>query len=463
MRKKTTEQFIKEAIRLHGNKYDYSKVAYKNSYSKVIIICPIHGEFLQTPNEHLHGHGCPICAKSVQKKKDIKGFFEKLKEIHNDLCDYSQSEYINYHTKMLIKCKKCGNEFWQTPAKHFSGQGCPKCSKKGGIKETYTKETFLKKSKEIHKDDKGDSLYIYDEVDYKGLYDEVCIICKKHGKFWQKPFYHIHKSGCPQCAKERNKTSLEEFIKKAQEANKNEDGSPKYLYDKFIYVNSYTKGIITCPIHGDFEMTPRSHLGKHPRGCPLCNHHLPPTNEEWINKAKKIHFKFFDYSKTKFINDRTKVIITCPIHGDFEILPKKHLNSCGCPHCMKERNVLESKLYKILNKEIPNAEFMQSCYNIIPDRQELDIYSEKYKIAIEYQGAQHFQEINFFTQNKIFEHQLELDNKKIENCEKLNIKLFHFTFDKNYCKDNISYYVYTDVDSLLKEIKNIIENKKGEE
>ena len=69
MRKKTTEQFIKEAIRLHGNKYDYSKVVYKNSYSKVIIICPIHGEFLQTPNEHLHGHGCPICAKSVQKKE----------------------------------------------------------------------------------------------------------------------------------------------------------------------------------------------------------------------------------------------------------------------------------------------------------------------------------------------------------------------------------------------------------
>ena len=101
MRGKTTEQFITEAIKIHGNKYSYQKTVYKNTYTKVIITCPIHGDFESIPREHLHGHGCQKCAKSVRKKKNIQEFFDKLKEIHNDNYDYSESEYVNYHTKMV--------------------------------------------------------------------------------------------------------------------------------------------------------------------------------------------------------------------------------------------------------------------------------------------------------------------------------------------------------------------------
>lgn len=60
----TTESFIKKAKKVHGDKYDYSKVNYTKSQEKVIIICPEHGEFEQRPNDHLRGKGCPKCNQS---------------------------------------------------------------------------------------------------------------------------------------------------------------------------------------------------------------------------------------------------------------------------------------------------------------------------------------------------------------------------------------------------------------
>lgn len=63
MAKLTTEEFIKKAREVHGDRYDYSKVEYVNSKTKVRIICSEHGEFLQLPSNHLRSNGCPICAK----------------------------------------------------------------------------------------------------------------------------------------------------------------------------------------------------------------------------------------------------------------------------------------------------------------------------------------------------------------------------------------------------------------
>ena len=57
-----SEEFIKRAKQKHGNKYDYSLVNYINKDTKVVIKCPKHGEFKQTPHSHgYHGSGCPIC------------------------------------------------------------------------------------------------------------------------------------------------------------------------------------------------------------------------------------------------------------------------------------------------------------------------------------------------------------------------------------------------------------------
>lgn len=125
----TTDEFIKRANKIHGDKYDYSKTEYINSHSKVCIICPEHGEFWQLPNDHLNGFGCKKCSYEKLRHKylfDTKTFIEKAKAIHGDKYDYTESVYIDSHSDIKIICKKHG-EFITKPYMHLQGQGCPKC------------------------------------------------------------------------------------------------------------------------------------------------------------------------------------------------------------------------------------------------------------------------------------------------------------------------------------------------
>ena len=130
----STEQFIEKAKRIHGNKYDYSKVIYKNSHTPIKIYCKRCKEyFYQIPNNHLTGMQCKKCATKLvhnMQKYTIKQFIEKATKIHNNKYDYSKSKYISYTTPLEIICKKCGKTFLQTPVAHLRGHGCKKCKDK---------------------------------------------------------------------------------------------------------------------------------------------------------------------------------------------------------------------------------------------------------------------------------------------------------------------------------------------
>lgn len=131
----TTDEFIKRAIRTHSNKYDYSMIKYVNSLTKIKIICPIHGEFWQTPNNHIiEKQGCPKCPHRSYKKT-TEEFIKDAKEVHGGKFDYSKVKYINNCSKVCILCPEHG-EFWQTPHSHFAGTGCPICSVTKNINET---------------------------------------------------------------------------------------------------------------------------------------------------------------------------------------------------------------------------------------------------------------------------------------------------------------------------------------
>ena len=95
-KRKTTEQFVAEAKAIHGDKYDYSKVEYINTNSNVCIICPEHGIFWQTPNNHLCGSGCPSCYNSA-KRKPVCGVG------NNDMVDCPQQIYQKW-ISMLKRC-----------------------------------------------------------------------------------------------------------------------------------------------------------------------------------------------------------------------------------------------------------------------------------------------------------------------------------------------------------------------
>lgn len=195
MKKLTTAEFIERAKKIHGNKYDYSKVEYINTNTKVCIICPKHGEFWQKPIHHLSHKGCPICGKEKIQKSSIeknkmasRNFIEKSKKIHGDKYNYSKVVYIHSHKKVCIICPKHG-EFWQEPTNHLQGNGCPKCA--ALVNDT---NSFILKAEEIH-----NHRYDYSKSKYKSTHLKVCIICPKHGEFWQTPSNHLRGNGCPKC------------------------------------------------------------------------------------------------------------------------------------------------------------------------------------------------------------------------------------------------------------------------
>ena len=173
----TTEEFINKAKQIHGDKYDYSKVEYKNKKTKICIICPIHGEFWMTPDKHLQSQGCPKCAKNYKMNTD--SFKEKAIKVHGDDYDYSKVEYFGNDKKVCIICKEHG-EFWQTPHGHLSGHGCPMCHEEKNINEiklfNFLKDNINEEIISQYKEDwlSGQTLDIYIPskkigIEYQGI------------------------------------------------------------------------------------------------------------------------------------------------------------------------------------------------------------------------------------------------------------------------------------------------------
>ena len=213
--------FFEQAKQVHGGKYDYSKFLYVGAHTKGIIICPEHGEFLQTPNQHKRGGGCFRCAVDARAKlkfeKNKKSIFERFIKVHGDKYDYSKVDYQGITKKVIIICPEHG-EFLQTPNGHGNqGYGCPKCAEisrrpkigvalKGRVAPNKLSwDQVLRSFKDAH----GDR-YDYSKVEYVNTKTKVTIICSKHGEFPQTPSAHKRGAGCIRCGSEQRWKVLKE-------------------------------------------------------------------------------------------------------------------------------------------------------------------------------------------------------------------------------------------------------------
>lgn len=377
-RKKTTAEFIREAQEVHGvGTYTYDKTRYINSKTKVIITCPIHGDFEQAPVKHLAGQGCPMCRGHF--KKTTEDFITEAREVHGDIYDYSQAEYKGTNNKVCIICPDHG-PFWQTPKMHITRkQDCPKCAK---YKNTRLKNTekFIEKAKAVH----GDK-YDYSQTVYTNAQNKVTIICPTHGPFQQTANSHLRGCGCPACGTERGglqrRMTVKEFITKARQVH-----GDKYDYSKINVIQSVRDSVdIICPIHGLFKQAIDKHINGQ-CGCPKCGGTQKLTTEEFINKAQIIHpSENYDYSQVEYIDAKTPVNIVCPKHGIFTQVPNYHLNGSGCPACGHINSKTEVEIVNII-KEFYNGDVQRNVRNILSDRYELDIYLPALGIAVEYNG-----------------------------------------------------------------------------
>lgn len=310
-----SDSFIEKAKKVHGDKYDYSKVNYVKHDVKVTIVCPIHGEFDIIPNAHLRGSGCKKCGiehSHNKQRKTLEQFIKDAREIHGDKYDYSKVEYTNCDTKVCIICPVHG-EFWQTPNKHLSGQGCKKCgNEKSSKSQSFTTEEFIKRAKEVH----GDK-YDYSKVEYKAYDKEVCIICPVHGEFWQTPDSHIQGSNCRRCSKQlsKNENEIYEFIvEKLGKENviKTERSILERNSEIDIYIPSLKLGIEYdgCRWHSE-----QFRKDKH--------YHLNKTEECNKNGISLIHIFEDEYNDKKdIVLSKIQHLIKC------SHLPKIHGRKC---------------------------------------------------------------------------------------------------------------------------------------
>lgn len=190
---KTNDQFILEAKDVHGDTYSYEMCQYKNSKTKVAIICEEHGVFSIRPSNHLDGRGCKKCGVvkcSSQKRLPFSEVLKRFKEVHGDTYSYIEGSFSGTVNKMTAICKQHG-EFYPTPSNHISGKGCTKCAQEASRSNT---KDFVEKANVVH-----DSKYDYSLVEYTTTLVKVKIICKDHGEFSQAPFSHLQGYGCPKC------------------------------------------------------------------------------------------------------------------------------------------------------------------------------------------------------------------------------------------------------------------------
>ena len=246
-----TATFVDTAKAVHGTKYDYSHVVYVNSKTKVRIVCPEHGEFLQTPADHIHNKsGCPICAGNAELTLDR--FLADAKSTHGGRYDYGCVKLQGNSTPVEIICPTHGS-FWQSPKQHRKGRGCPEC---GGTKQL-TLDEVLQRFYAAH-----GSRYDYSKVVYQNARTPVTIVCPAHGAFTQQASVHMNGHGCPKCAKEslaaQFKGDPESFRAKLRAG---------YAADLTQYSNRKALVPVVCDRGHKFAQVPADF---HRYGCPVC-------------------------------------------------------------------------------------------------------------------------------------------------------------------------------------------------
>lgn len=362
----TTESYIKQSKKLHGDYYDYSLTIFTGCCNKVDIICTVHGLFQQEARQHIK---------------------------------------INPQTNMPFGCRKCGT----AQRNHRM------------IEES--KQDFFTRAPLVH-----DHYYTYNNVVFKGKMIHVMITCPKHGDFPQKPYKHlgypdrdIPPQGCNKCGEERTadrqRMGKDEFIRRAHEKH----GSDLFTYDSTVYTNIDTPVEIYCNDHEQFfTQTPLVHLHA-THACPDCSSEkrgLTNINNSSVAFWEKANQDDqFDWSKYEYINATTKsILIHKKCDGEFPTSPNNYLSGKRCPHCV---NKTELKLYQALVQRYPtlmrrfSADWCRNPETNMPFP--FDFLIQVFNLIIELDGIQHFENVRHYRDTYEQTHERDLYKQRIAN------------------------------------------------
>ena len=298
-KKLNQKEVIEKFEKIHKKYYNYTKVKYLNSHTKVEIICPKHGSFTQLPYTHWNGGHCAKCAIpriGINRRKDKYSLIRDFNKIHENIYEYCIEGYKNNNSKIKIFCKIHGL-FEQSASNHLSGQKCPKCAHINRVL-LHTHDIYIFKEKAMIK---HADIYDYSKSNYVNSYTQLEIICKKHGSFWQKPGDHIDSgAGCPKCAKHISKAEVHiaNFIKSLKHDVLTSKRNIIKPYELDIYIPSLSKAI---EFNGTYWHYSKKYFkpGKHSYKSNLCREKgiklLHIREDLWLKnqeKMKQVIIKF---------------------------------------------------------------------------------------------------------------------------------------------------------------------------
>lgn len=194
------------------------------------------------------------------------------------------------------------------------------------------KKAFIERARAVH-----GNHYVYDKSIYVNNRVNLCITCKLHGEFWQRPDNHLSGRGCSECgeiSRVMQKTiNNDEFISRASILH-----NDTYDYTETVYESCFKPVKIICKKHGEFYQAPSKHLFGN--GCNICGIEKSSSvklidKEIFIKRATSIHGERYIYDNVEYELSREKVEIICKEHGSFMMKPNNHLSGQGCPSCSK--------------------------------------------------------------------------------------------------------------------------------
>ena len=385
------------------------------------------------------------------RKQTLEEFILKFKtKFPNKKYDFSNSMYINTHTKMKVKCEY-GHSFEIRPCDLLNGYGCPVCS---GTKKM-TKEEFIENAKIVH-----NNYFSYEHCNFINVNSKVIVTCPVHGDFEVKASNHLNGANCKICSKEnivhkitlrpkRNASTKKLTTEIFKEKLKKMWGDRYVCPEDEEYINNKTPMNILCKEHGIFTITPNHILSG--RGCPICGRNKKKTTQQIIEEIKNAQpYSDYDYDEVVYKGIHRHIKLKCNKCGTIFYNSPSNLikNKNGCPGCNASQMEIEMKDFlskNNINYETEKTfEWLKNQGNMF-----LDFYLPDFNVTIECQGIQHFKDVNFGNSVSLVKETQMRDRIKKELCEKHNIKVYYYA---NYHYD-FPYYVYENKNILIDDIR----------
>ncbi len=437
----TYERFMTEALEVHKDKYDYSKVIadhIQGCRSPIPVRCnQCDHAWNPTINNHInHGTGCPSCAGKLKWTSDR--FVVEAKVVHGEKYNYNEvDEITSNHSPFFITCNACEYRWKSCVSNHLGSKnaGCPSCA--GNAPWTY--DRFLHRIK--NKYDRH--LYDYSDVspeDIKNWASYIKLRCTTCDYKWA-PSINVHFNeccGCPSCAGVVRWT-LTSFLAKSVEVHQN-----KYDYSKIVEAdieNQRSRVKIICrACHTTNVQIIHNHISG--SGCLVCSGHTTWTLITFIKRSQEIHRDRFNYdniTEGDIAGAESHIPITC---NKCQFLWRPTISShihrkSGCPKCnySKGEQACEEILVAKGISFIP-----QYILETLP-KKKFDFYFEhdNRKCLLEYDGGQHFEFTKFFHKTEeTFKKRQHYDVLKTQ--EAINSEYFIIRIDYT-CFDQISYHL----------------------